>query len=331
MRKRGGFTLIELLVVVGIVIALAALILPALHRAYIVAERTRMAADIQVIGEALEAYRSDFGSYPQTGPFPNQRATLNPILLSGPQALCAALIAPGPKEEDGADGPGFRLRGTTGRVYGPYLPADRFMIGTMGKGDDVGSVLPFPENGTSGIHDWFYVLADRRGHVILYYPRHANKPGKGPYSYVGAYTPIKFFTGVGVFLIPPGWGVDSSAHFDPNNNIQPMWSVLDGPSKPIIISAMLLRAMLGADASGAATSDATATDASYLLISAATADAVARWYPVAPVIGGPTYASAPHGMQNPFGSDENVANVPILNVDPNLTPDREDRRYVTRH
>jgi hypothetical protein len=31
---------------------------------------------------------------------------------------------------DGADGPGFRVRGTIGPVKGPYLPPDRFLIGT---------------------------------------------------------------------------------------------------------------------------------------------------------------------------------------------------------
>ena len=64
----------------------------------------------------------------------------------GARLLCQALIAPGPagtgayanSGEDGADGPGFRVRRTvvgggssgtlSGKVYGPYLQADKFKL-----------------------------------------------------------------------------------------------------------------------------------------------------------------------------------------------------------
>src|SRR6185312_10355294 len=123
--RRRAFTLIELLVVIGIIIALAALLLPAVHRAYLAAQRTAIAADLQVIANALDAYRNDFGDYPRpggkskfsglAGALPDANGNLpGGAVVSGPQILCGALVAPGPASEDGKDGPGFRLRGVTG-------------------------------------------------------------------------------------------------------------------------------------------------------------------------------------------------------------------------
>ncbi|HSZ54912.1 MAG TPA: prepilin-type N-terminal cleavage/methylation domain-containing protein [Tepidisphaeraceae bacterium] len=178
---RRGFTLIELLVVIGIIVLLATFLLPMLQRAQIQARRTSMAADLQVISQALEAYKGDFGDYPRVNRLqaqgwingqpvlPANPVTLNPSFAVGAQILCWALIAPGGAGQDGADGPGFRIRGTVGSVKGPYLPPDRFLIGTA---DGVGVVhQPGALMGAQAkFDDSQDVLADRNNSPILYFP-----------------------------------------------------------------------------------------------------------------------------------------------------------------
>jgi type II secretory pathway pseudopilin PulG len=56
-----------------------------------------------------------------------------------------------PSAADGADGPGFRIRGTQGRVYGPYLQPDKFK--TLG-----------------------LAIVDNFGNPILYYAANPGKP-----------------------------------------------------------------------------------------------------------------------------------------------------------
>jgi len=281
MRKRGGFTLIELLVVIGIIVALIAILLPAVHRAYMVAEKAAIASDLQVIANALDAYRADFGAYPMPGtitePHVNQG---QPIFINGQKILCWALVAPGPASEDGADGPGFRLRGTTGRVRGPYLPPDRFVVGTMGgnPGDTAG-VISCADAGKPP-SDWFDVLADRRGRVILYYPAHvAAHPSNLPGSYVGP---------------PP-----------PGSAVQPMWDAGDDeqPQLPLM-EAYDLRNLLGAARDGGVLPGGIPITAPFLLISAGTADAVAQ-----PTGSGPQ--SQQSAVPDSFGVADNVANVPL--------------------
>src|SRR4051812_6524170 len=70
-RRSMGFTLVELLVVIGIIMTLAAILLPALNTAYRNASRARMAGDLQAIVTALEAYKADFGDYPRPYAWPN--------------------------------------------------------------------------------------------------------------------------------------------------------------------------------------------------------------------------------------------------------------------
>jgi len=165
-----GFTLIELLVVIGIIVLLATIVLPMISQAHKQAIRVSMAADLQVIGQALEAYKHDFGDYPR--PDRNQ-INDNPNLpfVTGAALLCWALVAPGPANSqqvgpsispgDGADGPGFRVRGTVGAVKGPYLPPDRFLIGTA----DAMGVVHAPKL-LDNAED---VLADRNSSPILYF------------------------------------------------------------------------------------------------------------------------------------------------------------------
>lgn len=173
-RSRPAFTLLELLVVIGMIAALATILLPAVNRAYVVAQRTRMAADLQVVSQALENYHHDFGAYPRID------YTASPP-LSGAVILCWGLVAPGPAiaaggsgstfTGDGADGPGFRVRGTTGQVFGPYLPASSFPIGTI-RNDSSGLIQTLAATDT--FDDSQDLLGDRNFAPILYF---AANPG----------------------------------------------------------------------------------------------------------------------------------------------------------
>ena len=170
---RRGFTLIELLVVVGMIVLLATILLPMVNQARKQATRAYMAADLQVICQALEAYKHDFGDYPR--PDRNQQETHRELpFVTGACLLCWALVAPGPAHPrqigpsvspgDGADGPGFRLRGTVGPIKGPYLPADRFLIGPC----DGEGLVHYP-NAAAGFDNAEDVLADRNFYPILYF------------------------------------------------------------------------------------------------------------------------------------------------------------------
>lgn len=272
MSRRRGFTLIELLVVVGMLAALMAFLLPAMHRAYLVAQKSAIASDLQVIGNALEAYRGDFGDYPRPGgAIVSTKIDGGKMITSGAQILCWALLAPGPMAEDGADGPGFRLRGTTGQVYGPYLPPDRFVVGMSGRPDDIAGVVPYSQKGVT-LSDWFGVLADRRGRVIMYYPAHKrSNPGSVPGSYVGAGA---------------------------------MWDPGEGDPTGLLMPDYCLRNLLGAAPDGSLARGAMPVTAPFLLISAGTAE------PAAHVRPGSAFRTAGSGP-NSFGQADNVANVPL--------------------
>ena len=135
----------ELLVSIGIIVLLASIALPAIVNAFRAGQNARAHGDLLTLGVALEAYKADFNSYPRlTGPF------------TGAHVLCQALLAPGPATggvgsgADGADGPGFRVRqGVGGRVFGPYITADKFKV--RGTGDEA-------------------ILLDLDERPILYYP-----------------------------------------------------------------------------------------------------------------------------------------------------------------
>jgi type II secretory pathway pseudopilin PulG len=148
MRRR-AFTLVELTVVIGVLMLLTSLLIPMVAKAHRVAVRSRMKADIATIGTGLEAYRLDQRDYPRLSDSPEG------VEVDGAVLLCWALVSPGPAGQDGADGPGFRLHGTHGTTYGPYINPGSFHI--------------------SGTDDTSAELLDRNDRPIHYCP--ANNPG----------------------------------------------------------------------------------------------------------------------------------------------------------
>jgi len=64
MRRTKGFTLIELLVVIAIIALLVSILLPSLHRARELANRTACLSNIKNIGTALSLYKADYESFP---------------------------------------------------------------------------------------------------------------------------------------------------------------------------------------------------------------------------------------------------------------------------
>jgi type II secretory pathway pseudopilin PulG len=187
---RGGFTLLEVLISVGIVVLLGALVLTAVIHARTTGYVIRTRSDLGLIGTALSAYKADFGDYPRFAPPPpstssatpptDPGAWINDAPDRGARLLCRALIGPAggttatPEPgEDGAPGPGFRIRRTLvtgtdgtqqlgGRVYGPYLQADRWKL----------AYDPNPASATGGPFSSMYnaKMLDIYGHPILYYP-----------------------------------------------------------------------------------------------------------------------------------------------------------------
>ncbi|HEY2584343.1 MAG TPA: prepilin-type N-terminal cleavage/methylation domain-containing protein [Tepidisphaeraceae bacterium] len=168
-----GFTLIELLVVIGIMVTLIAILLPMLSKARAAAQRTAIASDLVGIGQALDQYKHDWGDYPRTTMDKPPGAT---IPCSGAVTLCWALLAPGPASPtstvqvaDGADGPGFRIRGTQGKVYGPYLNVDHYRYGTLVNPTGGAPAVNLIPNGQPS-DDSQTVIADSQGNAILYFP-----------------------------------------------------------------------------------------------------------------------------------------------------------------
>lgn len=62
--NRKGFTLIELMIVIAIIIILAAIAIPSYFNMMQRAKKTRVASDFEAIATALEAYATDWCTYP---------------------------------------------------------------------------------------------------------------------------------------------------------------------------------------------------------------------------------------------------------------------------
>jgi prepilin-type N-terminal cleavage/methylation domain-containing protein len=194
--KHRGFTLIELLVVVGIIAVLLAILLPALNNARKKATKARIALDLQNLSQALEAYRQDFKDYPAV-----DHSGQSPITATdrmGAVTLCWALLAPGPATTtgtlggDGADGPGFRVRGTQGQVYGPYIQPDKFKI--------------------TGTSDWDSTINDVRGNPYLYYRASGGTTITTGGAYVGSYQTLPAPTPLPMYNYADNYQVSINSH-----------------------------------------------------------------------------------------------------------------------
>jgi len=125
--------MVEMLIVIGIIVVLAGILLPTILGAERAAMRARIASNLNSVAIALEAYKSDFGNYPRIiygGSFCQDGASL----------LNYALVQP------------CRVRGSFGRVYGPYLQADKFKVNSANQ------------------------LTDKQGRLILYFAANPRMP-----------------------------------------------------------------------------------------------------------------------------------------------------------
>lgn len=194
-RRNTAFTLIELLVVVGILALLIGILVPTVSRSLRKGREARIAADLQTIGVALDAYRADFGDYPRvtdvgtlTGP-PTNLPYNDDHVLNGAKVLCRALVGLGDaiptsnvqeaqSAYDGADGLGVRGRAgqqgpngvwgggddlrPQGKVFGPYIQPEKFKFGNA---DDLTSMnKPLSRMAILDINGYpiFYMPAARR-------------------------------------------------------------------------------------------------------------------------------------------------------------------------
>jgi prepilin-type N-terminal cleavage/methylation domain-containing protein len=178
-----GFTLTEMLVVMSIIVLLMGLLIVGISKARRQALITAQKLDFEVLTTALQAYKADFRDYPRNA-FASDptAATANNIGV-----LAASLVGPGPLQGpisspavtntppyagDGADGPGFRtqlnldpvtgLPNKTGKVWGPYMPADRFQIQWVSATSATGIAYQYP------------ILLDHWGNPIEYFPKYRN-------------------------------------------------------------------------------------------------------------------------------------------------------------
>jgi len=190
---------------VGIIALLFGISLVGVNAARQRAQRIRTTDDLHMIQIALDAYRSDFQDYPRFAEPTVDQVTKNNLgngtwldysTDRGARLLCQALISPGPAGtgyyanagEDGADGPGFRIRRTiagggsngliSGKIYGPYLAADKFKL----------------ESSMANMQD--AKILDNNGNPILYFPALPGPPAVNlAYSYVYSVDPRNYTTG----------------------------------------------------------------------------------------------------------------------------------------
>jgi prepilin-type N-terminal cleavage/methylation domain-containing protein len=188
---RSAFTLVELLVVIFIIALLSVLILGAVHYAQRSSRISKTKADLAAITTALEQYHSDFRTYPGL-PDPPAGALMRHTVLA------QALIGPGNEQEDGLNGPGFRvgIDVTTGTVdtnskkWDPYLSPEHFKFQRFANG---------------------WALLDYFGNPIRYLPQRRNLNTKSPNSLVDS---------------PPP-GTPSSCIFDARDSEHPQKGTID--------------------------------------------------------------------------------------------------------
>ena len=111
-RARSGFTLIELLVVISIIAILAALLLPAISRARVAAQKGKAQLQCGQIANAINTYETD-----NSGKFPVSSVKLPPSNNDAMDASSAVPAANG-GPEDFTYGSTFKTPG------GPYTVPD---------------------------------------------------------------------------------------------------------------------------------------------------------------------------------------------------------------
>ena len=85
-REKTGITLIELLMVMGIIVVLSAFLLPAVNMVRLMAKEAEQVAQFNTINLALNAYKNDFGDYPDSKRNPDD------LFYMGTQRLTEALV-----------------------------------------------------------------------------------------------------------------------------------------------------------------------------------------------------------------------------------------------
>jgi prepilin-type N-terminal cleavage/methylation domain-containing protein len=91
--QRGGFTLIELLVVVSIIALLISILLPSLGQAKELANRVYCGANLRSIGQSLQLYGYEFGTFPNCYPPSGNYITglTNAAVTGSPETVAGAI------------------------------------------------------------------------------------------------------------------------------------------------------------------------------------------------------------------------------------------------
>jgi type II secretory pathway pseudopilin PulG len=89
--NHNAFTLIEMITVIAIIIVLVSLVLAVNSLVQSKSARSRADAEIRLLGQACEAYKTDFGGYPQdSNPSGSSTDTLDPTVSTSPNSYVTA-------------------------------------------------------------------------------------------------------------------------------------------------------------------------------------------------------------------------------------------------